>query len=304
MKAFNFKSRLAGIISAALPFIANLAPLALPAQAQPQHLQDAVTLVTQIRGQAELGTFTDTNGVALNRYGGDWEDDDEPSFIQFAAPGVSAANFTTCAPFVTHLLKEAYGWDWSDYSWFDPAEGEFTESESPSSWKYVAYIKGHVGFTNHVTRLDEVQPGDIAAAQDVGLTTGHTMIVAGVDLGSAKAYLSGLPDSNTNYAGTTYYEVTVIDSSKSVHTGDTRCFYNTNQVLVAQTEGVGIGKIGVLVNQNMEVVAHTWSLPTSGKHNGTASERNKWVKSLNSRIRDQFASGGRELVFGRLDLVP
>ena len=134
--------------------------------------------------------------------------------------------------------------------------------------------------------------------RDIGLMTGHTAIVVGVDLGSGKTYPG---DPLAKWAGTTYYELEVVDSSTGHHTADSKRFLDAQGQLVAETQGVGTGIMGVLVNADMEVVAHTWSLP-SGDYSGSPDMQAEWLGSLNGKLRDQLAPGGREMVFGRLQL--
>ena len=50
----------------------------------------------------------------------------------------------------------------------------------------------------------------------------HTMILSSINWDSAKPYPLDFANSNPALAGTFYYEVTVIDSSSSTHTADTR----------------------------------------------------------------------------------
>lgn len=296
-------ARLSRGIVTLLILTASAAPFAVRAQSsQPAHLQNALLLAAQLRQKGEANIFTDADGVELNRHGGDWNPPDQ-SFIRFAddANGVLPGNYTECAPFVSRILQYTYGWSWSNYSWFDPEQNAWVTSASPNSYKYAGYIKALVGFSQRITKLDEVQPGDVVSMRDIGEQTGHTAIVVQVRLGSAKPYLSGLANSVPKWAGTTYYEMDVVDSSASKHTNDSRQFYSGG-VLVRETKGAGTGVMGVLVNANMEVVAHTWSLPPSGNYYGTTNQKNTWLTSLHNRLRDQTAPGGREMVFGRLAL--
>jgi len=299
-------ARLSRGIAALLVLMTGAAPFAGRAQSsQPAHLQNALLLSAQIRQKGEAAIFTDANGVELNRYGGEWSPPDQ-SFIRFAddANGVLPGNYTECAPFVTRILQHTYGWDWSNYTWNDPEDNNNpVTTASPNSYRYVGYIKALVGFSAQITQLNSVQPGDIVAMRDIGEPSGHTAIVVQVRLNSAKPYLSGLANSVPKWAGTTYYEMDVVDSSGSTqkHTNDSRQFY-TGGVLTRENKGAGTGVMGVLVNANMEVVAHTWQLPPSGNYYGSTGQKNTWLNSLHNRLKDQTAAGGREMVFGRLAL--
>jgi hypothetical protein len=280
------------------------------ASAQPAHLARGVQLVDEITAAQALGVYTgDVNGttVFLNRYGGSWDSPTEPSFIRYfnAGTGTYAANLTTCAPLVTHLLKFTYGWDWKSYGIPDPlANGALAYKSSPRSYLYVSAIKNLVGFSQRVTPLSGVQAGDIAARWEVGTDEGHTMMVVGVNAASAKAYPQTSSDPNfmPALAGATYTEITVLDSSSSGHTNDTRLItYNGSTYL---SGGAGMGVMGVFTNAAGEVIGHTWSLPTSSYTrtvNGVTSINPNWLSGIKSRIKLQ---GAVELVFGRLPVLP
>ncbi len=274
--------------------------------AQPAHLVKGRQLVDEITVAQAQGVFTgDVNGttVFLNRYGGSWTSATEPSFIRFldVNAGTYAANLTTCAPLVTHLLKYTYGWNWKNHGIPNPLSGgALAFKSSPQSYLYVSAIKHQVGFSQRILTLDAVQPGDIAARWDVGTDDGHTMIVVAVNAASAKAYPETSSDSNflPALAGATYTEVTVLDSSSSGHTNDTRLItYNGSTAL---SGGVGEGVMGVFTNGAGEIIAHTWSLPTSSYtkvSNGQVIVNPSWLSGIKSRVKLQ---GACELVFGRL----
>lgn len=276
----------------------------ITAFAQPAHLENGANLVADIIHDQSLGNFTGTIGgetVFLNRYGGSWSTPGDLSFIQFAGAGQPAANYTTCAPFVTRLLLASYDWDWTQHPVLDPLTNQPVNPASPKSYLYVAAIKQLVGFEQQLTHFAEVQPGDIAARWDVGTDEGHTMIVVAVSQASAKTY----PLSSTSehfipaLAGATYYEVTVLDSSSSGHSNDTRLItYNGKTAL---SGGAGLGVIGVFTNASGEIIAHTWSLPTSNylttSKSGVTSVSGGWLSGIKSRLRWQAEC---ELVVGRL----
>ena len=269
------------------------------ALAQSQHLQDALTLAGQIRQKGEAGIFVDAGNVPLNRHGGAWSSPNQ-SYIRFEGTGTLPGNYTECAPFVTRILQHSYNWNWSTYKWTDPATGLPTSTASPNSYKYVIYIKSLLGFSQQLMSVDQVQPGDIVAMRDIGQTTGHTAIVVSVNPASAKPYPSAWSGALAKWAGTTYYELNVVDSSDYYHSADSKKFFDQNGLLITQTRGLGTGIMGVLVNANMEVVAHTWSLP-DGDYNGAPAMQTQWINSLHANLRDQVAAGGREMVFGRLN---
>ncbi len=285
---------------------------AIQLAAQPAHLNRGHQLVDEIVAAQSQGVFTgvvDGATVFLNRYGGSWNSNLNPSFIRFfdanraANVGPYAANLTECAPLVTHLLRNTYGWDWHQHFISDPMNnGNLVAKSSPSSYLYVSAIKHQVGFASQVTNFLDVLPGDIGARWEVGTSTGHTLIVVGVNLDSAKAYPVSSADISfvPELAGSTYYELTVLDSSATGHSGgnDTRLItYNGSTAL---SGGAGRGVMGVFANANGQVIGHTWSLPTSSylkTKNGVTGVNPTWLSSIKSRLERQ---ADIELVFGRL----
>lgn len=248
----------------------------------PAHLTRGLQLVDEITGAQAAGVFADASGVALNRYGGSWGSASDPSFIRFAnfATGVLPGNNTKCAPLVTHLLKSTYNWSWSSLSFYDPLLSVTKTSASPAPYQMIALLKAGKGFAQKITRLDQTQPGDVLLWWQPGTSDkDHAMIVVSVDAASAKAYPTDHANSLPEFAGTTYYEVEVLDSSSSLHTSDSRL------VLVNGVDthlpGVGTGTIGVLVNANSEIVGVTWSLPTSD----FTTQRGGWLNGLHSRLK-------------------
>ncbi len=238
-------------------------------------------LVDQIATYQASGIFTDGNGVFLNRYGGSWGSNSDPSFVRLEDPenGILPGNNTKCSPLVTHLFRNLYGWNWSEHAFYDPVEAKVKTSVSPQAYQYCALIKQQVSFVQ-VPTLADALPGDILSWWVVGSSSDdHTMIIQNVNWSSAKPYPVGLSNSNPALAGTTFYEVRVVDSSSDTHADDTR-LVDVGGV-IEHIDGIGTGTIGLLVNQNFEIVGRTWSLPTSDY----ATKPNTWVKSLNSRLK-------------------
>lgn len=263
----------------------------------PAHHEGAVRFVDEITSYQAAGILLDGNGVSLNRYGGSWGSSSNPSYIRFADPdqGILPGNNTKCSPLVTHLFRTFYGWDWRNYPFYDPVEGRVRTSVSPQAYQYCALIQQEIGFVR-VPTLDAAQPGDILSWWVVGSSSSdHTMVLDGVNWASAKPYPLGYPNSNPALAGTTYYEVTVIDSSSDTHTADTR-LVNVNGT-IQHIAGVGRGIIGLLVDGQMNIVGRTWSLPTSSYFTQTDT----WVKSLNSRLK---LAPTWEFMIGRLPVAP
>lgn len=262
--------------------------------AQPQHLAKGLQLADEIGAAQDVGVFTDASGVSLNRYGGSWNSASDPSFIRFAdlPAGVLPGNNTKCAPLVTHLLKSAYNWSWYSHTFVDPILNTSKKSSSPAPYQYIALLKQGKGFAAQVTRLDQALPGDILLWWKIGSDENdHAMIIVNVDLQSGKAYPSDLAGADATLAGTTYYEVEVLDSSSGVHSADTR-IVSVNGV-DTQIAGIGTGKIGILVNAAFGIVGHTWSLPNSDY----ATNQAAWLNGLHSRLKLQTAV---ETVIGRL----
>jgi len=248
---------------------------------QPAHLEAALRLVDEIAAAQTVGVFTDDAGVPLNRYGGSWNSATDASCIRFAdlEAGVLPANNTKCAPLLTHLLKHAYGRDWRQFSFTDPILGGTKTTASPTPCQYIALTKAGKGLTR-IARLDEARPGDLLHWWRVGSTdSDHSMVIVNIDRTSAKAYPTNHELSDASLAGTTYYEVEVVDSSSGVHTDDSRLV--TLNGAETQIAGIGTGLIGVLANAGGEIVGYTWSLPTSDY----ATKRTGWLNGLHSRLR-------------------
>jgi hypothetical protein len=267
---------------------------AASALAQPAHLTKAQQLLDEVQAAQEAGVYTDGTGTSLNRYGGSWGSATDASFIRFAdlANGVLPANYTRCAPLITHLLKYTSGWNWKNYTFIDPLTNSAKSTASPAPYQYIALVKQGKGFAARVTRLDQAQPGDLLFWWQVGSDqSDHAMIVSSIDWSSAKAYPANLAGSDPTLAGSTYYEVEVIDSSANLHTNDSR-LVNVNGT-DTQIAGIGTGTIGVLVNANFEIVATTWSLPASDY----TTQPNSWLSGLTSRLKRTPAW---EIVIGRM----
>lgn len=261
--------------------------------AQPQHLTKGLQLADEIGAAQDAGVFSDAGGVSLNRYGGSWNSASDPSSIRFAnlPAGVLPGNNTKCAPLVTHLLKNVYNWSWNSHSFYDPILKVTKTSASPAPYQYIALLKAGKGFASQVTRLDQVLPGDMVFWWQVGTDDkDHAMIVVEVKAASAKAYPTDHANSKAAYAGTTYYEVEVLDSSSSLHTNDSR-LVPVNGV-DTHIPGIGTGTIGVLVNASSEIVAVNWSLPTSDY----VTQRGGWLNGLHSRLKEVPAY---EIAIGR-----
>lgn len=265
---------------------------------QPAHLANGLRLADEIGAAQDAGIYTDANNVPLNRYGGSWNSTTDASFIRFldAANGIRPGNNTKCSPLVTHLLKYTYNWSWSSHTFFDPLLQINKTVASPTPYQYIALLKAGKGFASQVTRLDQALPGDILLWWQVGTDDkDHAMIIVNVDLASAKAYPTTHAKSKAELAGTTYYEVEILDSSANLHSKDSRL------VNVAGVDthipGIGTGTIGVLVDANFTIVGVTWSLPTSNY----TTQRGGWLDGLHSRLKPVPAY---EIAIGRWPAQP
>jgi hypothetical protein len=248
---------------------------------QPAHLEQALQLVDEITAAQTVGVFTDEHGVPLNRYGGSWNSATDASYIRFAdlEANILPGNNTKCSPLVTHLLKRAYGRDWRQFSFFDPILQVTKSVASPTPYQYIVLTKNGQGL-NRITRLDQAAPGDLLHWWQVGSAdSDHSMIIVAIDWASAKPYPTNHSLSDPTLAGTTYYEVEVVDSSSGVHTDDSR-LVDVNGV-ATQIPGIGTGKIGLLLDASQEIVGYTWSLPTSDY----STKRTGWLAGLHNRLR-------------------
>ena len=263
----------------------------------PLHYTMGLDLVAQIVQQQSKEVYIDEGGVELNRYGGSWSSDSDQVFIQWAdlGNGIPAANYSRCSSFVTLLLKSAYNWNWWGYTFFDPITNQITKTSSPHAYRYVALIKQLIGFQAKVTNIDQALPGDIIATQDAGDDSGHVMIFSDIDWQEGVAYPENLAGADPTWFGTTFYPVEVLDVTSGPHSSDTREVAINGQPV--ETQGAGVGWMGVLVNPQMEIVAHTWSLPTSDFQ----TSPNAWLSGLHNRLKTQQV---RELVIGRLESQP
>lgn len=261
---------------------ATLALAATAALAQPLHYTKAIQLVDEITAAQDAGVFNDELGRPLNRYGGNWTSA-EQSYIRFAdlAHGHWPGNLTKCSPLVSRLLQTCYGWNWKNYSFLDPLTLTTQAVASPTPYQYIALLKQGKGFAARLTRLDQWQAGDLLFWWKPGSDLNdHAMIISAVNWASAKNYPTNLAASDPTLANTAYYEVEIIDSTENIHTADSRLVnVNGTPTFVA---GVGAATIGVLVDRTtLEIVATTWSLPTSNYQ----TQPNGWLQGLTSRLK-------------------
>ena len=268
---------------------------------EPQHLTDGLQLVDEINATHSLGIFEDADEVPVNRYGGSWEDDVDPSFIRFFDQnnGILPANNTVCAPLVTHLLLHSYGWDWGNIIFKDPLEdGALDTSESPNPWQYVELIRQEKGFADHITNARQAKPGDVISIHYTSGSSGHTAILVDLPLGNPQAYPQNGANLVPELAGTHFYPITILDSTSSPHSNDTREFTvvdDDNNVTNHVITGAGTGQMGIFLDLSGRIKGHLWSVPEEAF--GTQA----WLNRVKSRIKLQ---GEREMLIGRLPANP
>ena len=99
-------------------------------------------------------------------------------------------------------------------------------------------------------------------------------------------------------AGTHFYRMTILDSTSSPHSNDTRRFSivddNDDEANYTIT-GAGTGDMGIFLDTSGNIVGHTWSLPNSGFGS------QQWLNQIANNIRLQ---SDRYMVFGRLPANP
>jgi hypothetical protein len=289
------------------PLLTSLAALGaanLGTATEPAHLTAGLQLVDEITATQSLGIFVDDEGTAVNNYGGSWNSNSNPSFIRFfdEENGILPANNTKCAPFVTHLLQYIYNWNWRDYPFFDPISNTANKkSSSPNPWQYLALIEQNLGFASQIANPLDAEPGDIISIHYDGTTSGHTVILVELDTANPLPY----PESGNNWnpllAGTTFYRMRILDSTSSPHSNDTREFSvidpDTDEITEHETDGVGTGDMGLILDAQGNLVGHTWSLPNSDYE----THQSGWMGGINSRLKLQ---ADRTLVIGRLPANP
>lgn len=255
----------------------------------PCYLDLGIKLNEEIESMHALGIRSDSNGEALNQYGGSWKSSSDPSFVRLADldRGILPGNNTKGASLVTLLLKEACSWSWWDYSFIDSKTGRAARTSSPTSSRYVDLIEQGVGFDSEIKDLSKVLPGDVIAIRKWSDWSGHSAIVESIDWASAKAYPVGSGATDPDLDGAWIVPVRVLDSTRYVHSDDTR------SSATGSSEGLGLGTMGVVMNEAYEIIGHTWSLPTADI--GTDSDR--WVSQFQSRFKPQSE---RKFVIGRI----
>ncbi|MCE9581698.1 MAG: hypothetical protein K8T20_04185 [Planctomycetes bacterium] len=228
-----------------------VAPIRAGADAStPAHLSWATSLADGLRNQTLAGFRTNASGSALNAFS-----TTEKVCLWNSEGAAFNENRTNCTYFVARQLKHAYGWSDTQfrtktgYTW--PAAENF----------YNCVVTGK-GFTQ-VTCLADVQPGDIIASWYVDdpnsaypVVTGHVMIINSITppFSGTLAY-SSLPAR--------WRDVEIIDSSRTVHSLDTRTFQagelGTGSAYT-EWEGCGRGWMRFYVDASDNYLGYTWSM--------------------------------------------
>jgi hypothetical protein len=162
-------------------------------------------------------------------------------------------NRTDCASFLTAVMKQSYGLTGDDIdAWIGWA--------NPNSAMYHDAVVAEMGFEVVPTVLD-IEAGDIIAIKYLAGTgaSGHLMIAAGPAI--LRAPTAPL------YAGTLQFEITVIDSSSSIHgNADTRKQANGTTIT-----GVGMGVFRIYTDLEGTTLGHTWSTQASSTYRSQAT---------------------------------
>lgn len=280
---------------------------ALTASAQKtDHLDEALLLSSQIAAKAAAGVFTNSAGAKLNEYGGAWSAtaSTPKSGYVLEKNGQPATNLTTCAPLISRLLQAKFNWKWNSYSFYDPVKATNVTTASPAPYQMIALLNAGKGFSSSTTRLTDARRGDVLLfSRPEDPADDHAALFIAARWDSAVEYPSDLPDSDAGLEGTYFVEIEILDSTGgALHAEDSRRVEYPAGVFT-NTRGVGTGVMGVLVDEDGDILGHTWSLPTNGDPNSDDDdERNDWVRSLNNRLEFQTGSGARAIVFGTLAL--
>ena len=180
--------------------------------------------------------------------------DSNPTIVSWA--GINGAliyqNRSTCSPFVTRVIKTAYGINDTTYkNWFG--------STSPTSSQYHAAIVAQNHF-QRMTTPESIQRGDLISVSYLPCankdTTGHMMIAMS---GAIKRMVATAPI----IAGTEQYEISIADSSSSTHQAT-----DANGKVYADTRGEGSGAgIGTLRlykdTQTGQIAGYAWSMSSA-----------------------------------------
>lgn len=234
--------------------LAALAPTPQVAMAGPvtDHLTEAEELVDELNS---IGWPTESS---YNKYCGSGC---TGSVVTWGTPGTPTSyyNESQCAPFVTQLLKHTYSWATSSYF-----SSEFS-STSPNSARYYDRINaGAVDHMDKITKVADLEPGDIIAIKyEAGASggSGHTPVVRSLD-GTV------VTDSDPN---TTEYVVEVVDSTSNPHGTAPVADGRDDSRSSGSTEysGAGYGFMVFYADANGDFYGYRWGTDESTFHSVT-----------------------------------
>lgn len=248
----------------------------------PPHLEIGMELNQNMVTAYQMNLVEDDEGQPLNSYGGSWNDDTVVVIPGDFNNNILPFNRSRCGSFVTSLLHLAYPqWDgWWGHPFQDSFPGEDSIkiapktdwTESPKASEYMDLIQQSVGFLGPVVDFRDVCPGDLFVKRNANSSEGHVAIVVDIDWNHPFPYNGGL-----------FYSMEILDSSMGYHTDDSREPFGVH--------GAGVGKVGVLVDQNYAPVAQCWSAPEGAE--------NTWAAQLDTHLEYE---NDTLLMFGKLDI--
>ncbi len=158
-------------------------------------------------------------------------------------------NHSDCSGFVTLLIQHVYGFTSDNIkTWLGATK--------PTSARYHDAIVAGKHFTR-ITQIADVARNQIIAIKyldDTSSGTGHMMIVKNAPVLRTA--------TSPVVAGTTQYEVEIVDSTASPHgNGDTR-----RDADGTERTGAGIGKIRLYTDSTGKITGYTWSLSSGSDH--------------------------------------
>ncbi len=174
-------------------------------------------------------------------------------------------NRSVCSSLVAHLMMQAYGYNRADFK-------RWMHTTFPQAADFHNAIAAGNGF-DRVTTVAAIRPGDVVAIRypPGHHPTGHVLVVAAPPAARAA--------TEPAMAGTTQYELRVIDSSRSGHGPlDTRHFAKGRY-----HSGVGEGTMRLYVDPSGAVVAYAWSL-TKASEIYTPDQRHLVIGRLNGKV--------------------
>lgn len=221
-----------------------LAAAPLAAQVGPPHFNDANQLITDLA----------SNPLNVNVYDADNSLEDKIDWT-----GSPRTAISVCGTFITMLMKHTYALSNAQFT-------ARTGSTSPNAAKWHDAIVAASGF-QRITAVDAMLPGDVIAIKYPAgeNSSGHAMLAQTVSTlhqrwESTQTFLQNGAEPEI----TGYYDVTVIDSSASIHgASDSRA---------SNPGGIGRGGIyRVYVNAQGQITGYTWSTVNNSTYKKTSA---------------------------------